>query len=196
MMVWGDEFGRTVNGNNNAYDVDSAATWNNYNMIDTNSPDTVATGDTTGGAMGYANNLGTFAGSTNANFAFLQFLLHLRAAHPALRQQNYNQSVAFANADGSSGFNEWTNPSAMISISGSQVGDEDFVVMSNFLGSSVTYTVPVGPSGTHWVRLIDTNNWAESSNNCWSASSGATISGTYGVGNHSVVVLEAVSNKP
>jgi glycogen operon protein len=192
MMVWGDEFGRTANGNNNAYDVDSVATWNNYTMIDTNSPDTVATGDATGGTMAYANNLGTFAGATNGNFPFLQYLLQLRAAHAAFRQQDYKEPVTFTNADGTSGFNEWSNPSATIYISGSAVGDQDFVVMSNFSGSSVTYTVPASPAGTRWVRLIDTNNWAEASSNCWGASSGAMISGTYGVGNRSVVVLEAV----
>jgi len=194
MMVWGDEFGRTVNGNNNAYDVDSVATWNNYTMIDTNSPDTAATGDATGGAMAYANNLGTFAGATNGNFAFLRYLLQLRAAHAAFRQQDYSEPVTFTNADGSSGFSEWTNPSPMIYISGSAVGDQDFVVLSNLSGSSVTYTVPAGPAGTHWVRLIDTNSWAEASGNCWGAPGGATIGTTYGVGNQSVVVLEAVPN--
>ena len=192
MMVWGDEFGRTVNGNNNAYDVDSAATWNNYAMIGTNSPDTVPTGDTTGGTMGYDNNLGTFAGPNNGNFAFLRYLLRLRAAHSAFRQQDYNEPVTFTNADGSGGFSEWSSPSATIYVSGSAVGDQDFVAMVNFSGSSVTYRVPAGPAGTRWVRLIDTNNWAEASGNCWGASSGATIGGTYGVGNQSVVVLEAV----
>jgi glycogen operon protein len=144
--------------------------------------------------MAYANNLGTFAGATNGNFAFLQYLLHLRSAHGAFRQQDYIEPVTFTNADGSSGFNEWSNPSATIYISGSAVGDQDFVVMNNFSGSSVTYKVPAGPAGTHWVRIIDTNNWAEASSNCWGTSSGATISGTYGVGNQSVVVLEAVSD--
>src|ERR1022692_2783319 len=108
-----DGLGRRIraeaNGNNNAYDVDSVATWNNYTMIDTNSPDTVATGDATGGTMAYANNLGTFAGATNGNFPFLQYLLQLRAAHAAFRQQDYKEPVTFTNADGTSGFNEWSN---------------------------------------------------------------------------------------
>ena len=189
MIEWGDELGRTVNGNNNAYDVDSVATWNNYAMLGTNAPDTVATGG--GGA--YNNNLGTFAtaSNVNGNFEFLQYLLHLRAAHPAFNQSNYNEAITYYNPNFTSGFNEGTNPSVGIYVSGSQVGDSDFYIMSNLSGSSVTYTVPTAPSGTHWVRLIDTANWAESSANSWSAASGATISGTYGVNNQSIVVLVA-----
>jgi isoamylase len=191
MIEYGDEFGRTVNGNNNAYDVDSVATWNNYNMIGSNSPDTVGTGDQTGGTMAYDNNLGTFAGSTNGNFAFLQYLLQLRAAHPAFRQANYNETITYTNPSLSGGFNEWDDAAVQIGVTGTQVGDEDFLILVNFTSSSVTFTLPSPPSGTSWVRLVDTDSWAESDNNCWSASGGAVISGSYGVNNNSIVVLEA-----
>ena len=43
MVVWGDELARTQKGNNNPYNVDSVATWNNYQMIATNSPTAVPT---------------------------------------------------------------------------------------------------------------------------------------------------------
>jgi isoamylase len=196
MVLWGDEFGRTVNGNNNSYDVDSVATWNNYDMIGSASPDTVDTGDASGGTMPYANNLGTFSGPTNENFIFLQYLLHLRGAHAAFRQGDYSEPITFANADGSGGFSEWSDPSPMILISGDKVGDAPFAVLSNFSGSEVAYTLPPVATGTHWARLIDTGNWAESLHNCWSESTGATIVGNYSVGNQSVVVLEAVPNAP
>ena len=194
MLVWGDEFGRTVNGNNNAYDIDSVATWNNYNMIATASPDTVATGDITGGTALYNNNLGTFACSNNGNFAFLQYLLKLRAAHPAFRQATYNEAITFSTPSGSGGFSETGSAAARIYVSGTQVADNDFLIMSNLTGSSVTYTVPTAPTSTHWVRLIDTGNWAETNTNCWSVTAGATISGTYGVNNQSIVVLQSVAN--
>ncbi len=196
MMVWGDEFGRTVNGNNNAYNVDSVATWNNYAMIGTSSPDLTATADASGGTMPYANNLGTFGGTANGNFAFLQYLLALRSAHPAFRQQDYSEPIAYTNADGSAGFNEWANPSAAIAISGSVAGDRDFRVLCNLSGASVTYAVPAAAAGTHWVRLIDTNTWAEPAHNCWPESNATTITGTYGVGAQSIVVLEALPNSP
>jgi isoamylase len=196
LIVWGDEFGRPLNGNNNAYNIDSVATWNNYNMIATNAPDTVKTGDATSGTMTYFDELGTFQSQQNGNFAFLQYLLHLRAAHPAFRQASYAMPIAFSNPDGSANFDQWTSLAPRISISGSQAQDDDFLVLCNFSGSSITFTVPAARAGTHWIRLIDTNNWAESVNNCWSASAAVTIGGSYGVGNQSAVLLEAVANKP
>jgi isoamylase len=197
MMVWGDEFGRTVNGNNNSYNIDSVATWNNYNMIGTNSPDTVPTGDTTGGTMGYDNNLGTFAGSLNGNFAFLQYLLHLRGAHPAFRQQDFtSESITFANADGSTGFTQGLTPSFEIYVHGSQVGDDDFMVLCNVSAMSVTFAVPAPPSNTHWARIIDTNSASEGAINSWTRSAASTVSGTSPVGGQSIVVLEAVAQLP
>jgi isoamylase len=193
LIVWGDELGRTVDGNNNAYNVDSVATWTNFAMLGGNSPDAVPTGDATGGTLGYADNLGAFAGSVNQNFVFLQYLLHLRAAHPAFRQQDYAMPITFANADGSAGFSEWSNPAPLITVSGSKTGDVDFLVLCNFSGVSVTYCVPPPPAGAQWVRVVDTNAWAESVGNSWAASVGTPIVGTYGVGNQSLVVLQAVA---
>jgi glycogen operon protein len=192
MMVWGDELGRTVDGNNNSYNIDSVATWNNYGMLGTNSPDTVPTGDTTGGTMGYDNDLGTFASSRNGNFAFLQYLLRLRGAHPAFRQKDYtSENIAFTNADGSSGFSESLTPSVEIYVHGSQVGDDDFIVLSNLSPSSVTFAVPAAPAGAHWVRIIDTGNPSEGAANSWSVSAGSAVSGTCAVGNQAIAVLEA-----
>jgi glycogen operon protein len=192
LVEYGDELGRTVNGNNNPYDVDSVATWNNYAMLGTNSPDAVATGDTTGGTMAYDNNLGTFAGATNGNFAFLRYLLRLRAEHPAFRQADYgSEIITFTNPDLSAGFDEWSDPAVQILVPGTQVGDEDFLILVNFSNASVAFTLPAPSPGTNWVALVDTNAWAESSNNCWSASAGTVIKGNYSVGNNSIAVLEA-----
>ena len=196
MMVWGDEFGRTVNGNNNSYNIDSVATWNNYNMIATNSPDTVPTGDTTGGTMGYDNDLGTFSGSLNGNFAFLQYLLHLRASHPAFRQGDFSESITFSNSDGSSGFSQTTTPSMQIYVHGSQVGDDDFLVLSNMATVPVTYSLPAAPAGTHWARLIDTSSASESAANSWAETAAATVNGTLAVAGQSITVLEAVNPTP
>jgi pullulanase/glycogen debranching enzyme len=155
----------------------------------------VDTADATNGTMPYSDNLGTFAGTTNGNFAFLQYLLGLRAAHPAFRQQDYNEKITFTHADGSAGFSEWSNPAVTIYIPGSTVGDRDFVVLCNLSAAAVAFAVPGSPAGTHWVRLIDTGNWAEASNNSW-GESGSTMGATYGVGNQSIVVLEAVTGTP
>jgi glycogen operon protein len=197
MMIWGDEFGRTVNGNNNSYNIDSVATWNNYNMLATNSPDTVPTGDTTGGKVPYDNNLGTFAGSLNGNFIFLQNLLHLRAQHVAFRQQDFtSESITFANPDGSGGFSQTTTSAFQAYVHGTQVGDDDFLVLTNVGTSSATFTLPTPPTGTSWVKIIDTNNASEATNNFWSVSSGSVVSGQASVGNQSIVVLEAAPPTP
>jgi glycogen operon protein len=198
MMIWGDEFGRTVDGNNNSYNIDSVATWNNYNMIPSNSPDTIPTGDRTGGTMGYDNNLGTYAGSINGNFPFLQYLLHLRADHVAFRQQDFtSEPITFTNFDGSSGFNEGLTPTVEIYVHGTQVSDNDFMVLSNIASSSVTYTLPAPPTDTEWIKIIDTNSASEGTGNFWSQSAAPTVNGTVAVESQSIVVLEAVSpNQP
>lgn len=194
MMVWGDELGRTVNGNNNAYNVDSVATWNNYAMLGTNHPDAVPTGDATPGSAPYYDALGTFATPNNGNFTFLQYLLHLRAAHPAFRQDNYNETITYTNPDGSGGFSQSNSLTPAIYVAGSQVQDDDFFIMANLSGSAVNYTIPTAPSGTHWARLVDTNNANESVANCWPVATATAASGSYSVGNKTLVVLEAVRN--
>ena len=192
LIEYGDEFGRTVNGNNNPYDVDSVATWNNYAMIGSGTPDTVPTGDLTGGTSGYDNNLGTFAGGTNGNFVFLKYLLQLRAAHPAFRQSDYSEAITYTNPDLTGGFSEWTSPAVQIGVTGAQLGDANFLILVNFSSASLNFTLPAPTTGTKWVRLVDTNTWAENADNCWNASSGTVITGNYGVGNNSIVVLEAL----
>ena len=118
--------------------------------------------------------------------------LHLRAAHPAFRQSNYSSAaITFTNPNLSSGFSEWSDPAVQIFVTGTQVGDHDFLILANLSNSNVGFTLPTPPQGTHWVRLIDTNSWAENATNCWSASVGSVINGNYGVGNNSIVVLEA-----
>ena len=196
MMVWGDEFGRTVNGNNNSYNIDSVATWNNYAMVASASPDTVPTGDTTGGAMPYDNDLGTFSGSINANFSFLQYLLHLRAAHPAFRQGDYSESITFNNADGSAGFSPTTTASVEIYVHGDQVSDNDFLVLSNMASSPVAFALPAAPAGSNWVKLVDTNSASEANANAWAVGSASSVSGSFTVGGQSIVVLEAVNPTP
>jgi hypothetical protein len=147
--------------------------------------------------MPYDNNLGAFAGSRNQNFAFLQYLLHLRAAHPALRQGDFtSESITFSNANGAGSFVPTQTASVEIYMHGSQVGDDDFLVLSNMATSSVTYAVPAGPAGTRWVQIIDTNSASESTSNFWTLLSGSVVSGSVSVGAQSIVVLETVAPVP
>jgi len=194
MMVYGDEFGRTQNGNNNPYNIDSVATWNNYFMINTDSPLLVSTG----GGGSYHNNYGT--DSTNGSlankndlFLFVSKLLNLRKNHPALRQDSYTVTYTFKKEDGVSNLSDG-NRCVWIHIDGSSVGDSDFLVFVNMWTAQVSYTVPPAESGKKWVRIIDTASWAENDNNYWNTSTATTITGSYGVNGWSIVVLQEVPN--
>jgi glycogen operon protein len=193
MLVYGDEFGRTQNGNNNPYDVDSVATWNNYDMIATDAPQAVATADATGGAEPYLDSLGTDTDPNgfNDHFLFVRYLLALRAAHPALRQADYSMPISFSKADGSSGFDSRSDLMGRIYIAGRSVGDADFLVLTNMYWGPGAFTVPPAPAATSWVRLVDTASWAEPGGNTWDPARAAAIAATYTVNPRSIVVLMA-----
>ncbi len=194
MVVYGDEFGRTQNGNNNPYNVDSVATWNNYNQINTDIPQGVATGD--GGA--YHNNLGTDlkADGQNNLFKFAASMMNLRKNEPALRTANYTDAIFSYAKNDETALNgaDW---SIRIHIDGSSVsGGSDYLLCINTGTASVPFTLPTPDAGTTWVRIIDTSEWADANtvDNVWPATSGwAWSSGTYSVNSWSTVVFKAVA---
>lgn len=192
MIVYGDEFGRTQNGNNNPYNIDSVATWNNYNMINTDSPHEVLTGY--GGA--YHNNFGTDgkADGLNGNFLFASKVINLRADSPALNQADYSMTITYKKEDGVTGLNSSSDRCAWIRIDGSAKGDSDYLLFSNMYTEKVDFTVPVADSGKKWVRIIDTDSWAETDNNWWDEAEAEETTGSYGVNPWSIVVLKEVSN--
>jgi isoamylase len=192
LTVWGDELGRTVNGNNNGYDVDSVATWTNYDQLATDHPQAVPTGDATGGKEVYDDNLGVFTSTgKNGNLYFLRSLIALRKAHPALRAADYSMPIYFTRADGSGSFNGFSDLLMRAYVQGSAVGDDDILVLSNMTSAKANFTVQAAPTGRHWVRVVDTDGWAESQMNAWTSATGATVAGSYGVSAWSMVVLLA-----
>lgn len=190
MIVYGDEFSRTQNGNNNPYNIDSVATWNNYNMINTTSPHLVETGG--GGA--YHNNFGTFnnTGNVNGNFMFMNYMLNLRASEPAFRQTDYSVVYDFKKEDGVTTLTDGDR-CVWIKINGSSVtGGSDYLVFSNMYTQKVDFTVPAPASGKKWVIIADTASWAEPNYNCWNPLTQDAYSGVYGVNAWSVVILKQV----
>jgi len=192
MLVAGDELARTQNGNNNAYNVDSVGTWNNYAMIATDSPQAVATG---AGGEAYHDNFGTdaHADGRNAAFQFVRDVIGLRRSSPALRQGDYTMPITFAKNDGSSGINSTSDRAVRIQLDGSQVGDTDYLLFVNMFSGSIDFTAPAADTGKKWVRVIDTAAWAEANDNFWPEDSAWTLSGTYGVAAWSIVVFKAVN---
>lgn len=195
MIVWGDEFGRTQNGNNNPYNIDSVATWNNYNMINTSSPHLVATG----GSGAYHNNFGTFENNANVNgnFKFMNYMLKLRASEPAFQQADYNVLYDFKKEDGVNTLSDGDR-CVWIRINGSTVsGGSDYLVFMNMYTAEVSYKIPAPESGKSWVRLADTQNFYESDFNCWSETDSSCVYKTedkYGVTPWSVVILKQVAD--
>lgn len=191
MIVWGDEFCRTQNGNNNPYNIDSVATWSNYNMINTDSPHSVLTG----GGGSYHNNFGTFnnAEDVNGNFVFMNYMLKLKAKEPALNQKNYS-SVKYTYSSPS----KYATSDVMIHIDGSEVsGGSDYILCMNMTGGEVPFTVPKAASGKSWVRIVDTQSYFEKDLNCWNDETvdSVEISGQYGVAPWSVVILKEVAKR-
>ena len=192
MIVWGDEFTRTQNGNNNPYNIDSVATWSNYNMINTDSPHSVPTG----GDGSYHNNFGTFANNdgVNGNFMFMNYMLKLKASEPALNQDNYNVGYDFKKEDGKSTLVDGDR-CVWLHIDGSSVsGGSDYLIFMNMYTSEVSYTIPTAATGKKWVRLVDTQSYFETDFNCWDEKSATTVSSSYGVTPWSVVILKEVEN--
>ena len=191
MIVAGDEFARTQNGNNNPYNVDAPGTWNNYGMIATDSPHLTATGVS---GEAYHNNFGSdaHADGRNALFSFARQLINLRRTSRALRQSDYAMTISFARNDGSSGFDSHSDRAVRIQLDGSAVGDADYLLYVNNWTGTVTFTPAPADAGKRWVRIIDTAAWAESHDNFWSDAEADTIAGNYDAHAWSIVVLKAI----
>jgi glycogen operon protein len=188
MHVQGDELGRTQNGNNNPYQVDSVATWNNYAMIATDAPQRVPTG---AGGEPYHDNLGQDAHPDGRNdlFLFVRYLLQLRKAHSARRQADYAMPITFSRADGSPGFDGFSDLQGRVLLQGSAVGDGDFLLLTNMHWQAAAFAVPAPSAGKQWVRLVDTAAWAEPGSNAWPPETAAVIGGSYTVNARSMVLL-------
>lgn len=179
MSVWGDEFARTQNGNNNPYNIDSVATWSNYNMINSDTPHIQPD-------INYTDNFGSDNKKDNRNnaFIFAKKIIALRKQHSILRQDNYNIPYHFTKADG--GNLQSYDRAMRIHIDGKN--DTHFVLLVNMWREDVAFTIPVIGS-RNWQRVIDTANWAEEHDNIWPQGE-AIIKDKYAVKPWSITVLQ------
>ena len=106
-------------------------------------------------------------------------------------QADYSMPMTLARPDGSGGFDSRRELAGRVYLSGSAVGDQDPLVLTNQSAASVRFTLPPAPSAARWVRLVDTLAWAEPSGNAWDLASAAVMTGNCGVNPRSVVVLVA-----
>lgn len=182
MITGGDEMLRTLQGNNNPYNLDSPANWLNW-TLDTN-----------------ASNHKTF---TTRLIAF-------RQAHPALRPMNFYSSVdnngnvmeqlRWFKPDGgvadSAYFTNTSNHAIAWRIDGSEFGDSASAIYVAYNGWSgpVNFTLPWPGTGKTWYRVTDTATWNDGPNTMATPGSEAFIGGeytTYGLEARSLLLLIA-----
>jgi len=174
MMTGGDEFQRTLNGNNNPYNLDTAFNWLNYQVND------------------QQKNFSTFA----------QRLIAFRETHPALRPVDFYTpaQVRWFRPDGgdadSAYFTNPDNHAIAWTIDGSAFQDPNgsLYIAYNAWSGNVTFTLPSPGDGKSWFRAMDTSPFLEAGGSMVAPGAEEKIGGagaTYGLGGRAVLVLIA-----
>lgn len=182
MMSGGDEFLRSLNCNNNPYNLDSSANWLNFNLT-----------------------------TDQSNFkTFTQRLIAFRKAHPALRPLNFYsgadnngnvmEQLRWFKPDGgvadAAYFNDSNNRALAYRLDGTEFGDSASAIYVAYNGWSgnVNFTLPWPGTGKKWYRVTDTSNWNEGANTVAAPGSEALIGGentVYGVNGRALLLLIA-----
>jgi len=171
IMAAGDEYLRSLNCNNNPYNVDSTANWLNYSWT-----------------------------SDQSNFYnFAQRGIAFRKAHPALRPVTWytTSQVEWWEPSGvqatSSYWNNTSNYAIAYTVNGSSFSDANSMYVAyNGWSGQVTFTLPAPPTGTNWYRVTDTCNWNDGPNTWVTPGSEALIGGagtTYNQCGESLLLL-------
>jgi len=182
MITGGDEALRTQFGNNNAYNLDSAANWLDWSWDS------------------YETNHQTFS----------QRLIAFRKAHPALRPSNFYSAVdtngnvmeqlRWFKPDGgvadTAYFTNTSNHAIAWRIDGSEFGDSASAIYVAYNGWSgnVNFSLPWPGAGKNWYRVTDTATWNDGPNAVALPGSETYIGGewtTYGMQGRSLLVLIA-----
>jgi glycogen operon protein len=171
LMQGGDEYLRSLQCNNNAYNLDSAANWLNYSWS-----------------------------TDQSNFYnYAQRIIAFRKAHPALRPATWYSSsqVAWYEPSGAvattSYWDNTSNYAIAYTINGSSFSDANSMYIAyNGWSGSVTFTLPAPPTGTNWYRVTDTCDWNDGPNTFVTPGNETLIGGagtTYGQCGQSLLLL-------
>ncbi|MGE4073184.1 MAG: glycogen-debranching protein [Lysobacterales bacterium] len=182
MITGGDEMLRTQFGNNNVYNLDSAANWLDWSLD---------------------------ANESNHR-TYTSRLIAFRKAHPALRPLNFYsasdtngnvmEQLRWFKPDGgvadAAYFNNVNNHALAWRIDGSEFGDSASAIYVAYNGWSgmVNFTLPWPGAGKQWYRVTDTATWNEGPNAVVVPGSEAFIGGewtVYGVQGRSLLLLIA-----
>lgn len=182
MITGGDEYLRSIQCNNNPYNLDSIANWLNFN---------------------WSNDQSNFN-------SFVKGMIEFRKQHPALRPANFYQSNDTNNnvmeqlrwfkpngsmADGNY-FNDANNHAIAYRIDSSEFGEQTAAIYIAYNGWSdnVNFTLPWPGNGKNWYRITDTSNWNDGANSVKATDTADFIGGeytSYGLGGRAILVLIA-----
>jgi glycogen operon protein len=182
LITGGDEMLRSLNCNNNPYNVDSSANWLNWSL-----------------------------NTEQTNFwKYTQQMIAFRKAHAALRPLNF-YAAGDGNGNGL-GQLDWFTPDAATPdaaywsngnnhalawrYDGTELGDTASAIYVGYNGWSgdVTFTLPAPPAGKSWYRVTDTSAWAEGANQVANPGSEVALGGqgtTYVLHGRAVMLLIA-----
>lgn len=203
MFTAGDEYGRTQNGNNNPWSLNTVGMWANYAQAASNAPMRMPVDPDEPEAPGMYYDVFGEADCTpevNPVFAFTTYLAHLRRRNRLLRPDEWG---SLSRPDGAAPFG-FANPSATdgpaegdralgfrIHAEGAEGNHGDLYVLITMDDEPVNFTVPEPPEEREWRRLIDTDSAFEWCHNCWRPEDSEVIGAAYVAQPWSVVVLEA-----
>lgn len=172
----GDEFLRSLNCNNNPYNLDSTGNWLNWNLT-----------------------------TDQQNFQkFTSDMLKFRALHPALRRADFFngqdnngnglKDVTWLTAAGNQPDGWWYDSASehalAFMIDGTEVGDDVIYVAYNGWSDNVNFTLPAPPAGKSWYRVTDTSAWAEGASQV-DLNATQFIAGNYGLNGRATLILIA-----
>lgn len=182
MITGGDEYLRSIQCNNNPYNLDSIANWLNFDW------------------SGDQQNFNTFA----------KRMIEFRKNHPSLRpanfyqgidtNSNYMEQLVWFQPDGNvaSGqyFNDANNHAIAYRIDSSEFNEQTSAIYVAYNGWSgnVNFTLPWPGAGKNWYRVTDTSNWNEGENTVKPVGSEDFIGGeytSYGLNGRAILVLIA-----
>jgi glycogen operon protein len=165
MIAGGDEFLRTLNGNNNPYNLDSIANWLDYNWD---------------------------ADQTTFN-TFARRLIAFRKAHTALRPINFYsaddnngnvmEQMRWFKPDGNVAdsvyFNDPNNHAIAYRLDGTEFVDSASAIYVAYNGwyGDVNFNLPWPGNGKNWYRVMDTSVWNEGPDTVVAPGSEAFIGG-------------------
>lgn len=206
MVVGGDEYCRTQNGNNNPWNLNTVGMWNNWAQTVSNSPTLLPVDPRDENLPGYYDVVGATDTPEDINpmFEFFRYLTKLRQIDPTLRQRIWggdriddnDVSYLFYKPDLSSSPEEGDRALSVL-VNGEGIGGTDYLFMVNMTAETIDFAIPAEPDPKRpkldWLCLIDTAYWAESEYNCWKPNQAKVIKNFYTLEPWTQVVLAAAS---